>query len=243
MSIACCFIHKEVKIEIYVILHNLFKNSKFMREFTFIKCLNAEYINSLKYMRENRNKLQSEFTRPRPAYESTNLIAELGSGSIKPNLNKPPKRKSSMADSITSFGQFCCCLFSNQKNDFYQPIHRRSTTVSAYDRSYSKINILRRLKSRSASSNTFSKRNISEISFKPRAFDLESSTPNQTNLNEDTNQTNDGRLKLINEIKSTQADLDHLETQLNALNDLQNSFTNENRKKALKKKKLTQKLI
>lgn len=67
--------------------------------------------------------------------------------------------------------RFCCCLFSNQKNDFYQNGHRRSTLLSLTDNTSLAKNF-KRLRNSSSLTSFFTRKTISEKSFKTKSHKI-----------------------------------------------------------------------
>lgn len=187
-----------------VILHGLFKRLTCLQRCIRIKLLDPDYINNLKYSHENRFKSRAsidivKIKLPEPASEA------LVKPALKKELNN--RRKSSVADSVTSFGRFCCCLFSSQKNDFYQLSHRRSTASSMLDartgsRRFSKnLNFLKKFSPNNLTNNSLlAQRAMSDYSLKTKQFDENFNIENYKTI--DSNKTAEINVNL-NDISSS----------------------------------------
>ena len=156
-SIACCFIHRDVRVEIILWAFDIVKKLKCLNRSSCIKYLETEYIPKLR-RRENRKSVTPLLAKD---LQTNNHVHRNDSNHI--NLNDidrsqtkasllTAKHTSSNASFLPSFSRFsivsyrsnrkrsttsslgpetkiCCCLFANQKNDFYQNnnSHRKSS--------------------------------------------------------------------------------------------------------------------
>lgn len=97
--------------------------------------------------------------------------------------------------------RFCCCLFSNQKNDFYQNGHRRSTLLSLTDHTALSKNF-KRLRNSSSLTSFFNKKTLSEKSFKTNSHKITSQPEAVSRLN--SMNSEDSKKNLINAEKNKQ---------------------------------------
>lgn len=172
---ACCFIQKEAQIETLILVYNLLKRLKISNKFKCLKILNEEYIQNLKYSREFRSKSFHDNSRIKRSDSTVDSATDVVFSRPKIEIKKKtPKRRSSLINYSWS-NRLCCCLFSNQKNDFYQNGHRRSTLLSLTDHNALAKN-LKRLKNSSSLTNFFNKKTTLEKSPKTKCHRIRTQT-------------------------------------------------------------------
>ena len=141
-SIACCFIHRDVRVEIVLWAFDILKKFKCLKQLNCIKYLETEYIPKLRH-RENRKSVTPLLAKEIQNNNNNHSNHSNMNGSQTKSSLLTAKHTSSNASFIPSFARFsissyrssrkrstasslgpetkiCCCLFANQKNDFYQ---------------------------------------------------------------------------------------------------------------------------
>jgi hypothetical protein len=124
-----------------------------------ISCLSNEYIYELKHSRERRSSVYSrsysmnaderlrtnEINPPPPPSGKTrtrNSITFLDTGEEAqfhlPSTSSVSSRKAinprrTSFEAYSTYNRICCCLFTNQKNDFHSNGHRRSVISFSFD--------------------------------------------------------------------------------------------------------------
>ena len=157
VSIACCFIQREVQIEILLSVISLIKRLKCCRSLKCIRYLENNFIPSLRLNDKRAAQTSHAKTKPKivndAKYElrrsSTNMLLDF---EYKPNdfkrftslransnannqsrvITRQPskfKMRSKSTDSKSSdvIRKICCCLLTNQKNDFHQNSSRKQS--------------------------------------------------------------------------------------------------------------------
>nr|QVK45720.1 G protein-coupled receptor [Proales similis] len=139
VSFFCCFIQKEARVELCVIIVKFFE--KLGCSFRCLPCANAEQ--ELIYgAREERSR--SQFS---------SIYSRKESSISKFNFQR--RRRTSMAqESRSFFHRLCSCISSTHKNDFYQTSSSRRSNASAHD-----------LRSRRSRTSFFSRASILERLF------------------------------------------------------------------------------
>ncbi|RNA31080.1 Vasoactive intestinal polypeptide [Brachionus plicatilis] len=155
-SVACCFVQKEAQIETLILVYNI---------------LDEEYIRSIKYSREFRSRSIHENTRIKRSDSTVDSATDVIFNRPKIEIKRMNSRRRSSVVMYNWSSRFCCCLFSNQKNDFYQNGHRRSTLLSLTDNTSLAKNF-KRLRNSSSLTSFFTRKTISEKSFKTKSHKI-----------------------------------------------------------------------
>lgn len=162
-SVACCFIQKEAQIETLILIYNLFRRLKISNKFKCLKIFDEEYITNLKYSREFRSKSCHDNSRIKRLDSTVDSATDVFFSRPKIEIKKMNSKRRSSLINYSWSNRLCCCLFSNQKNDFYQNGHRRSTLLSLTDHTALAKN-LKRLRNSSSLTSFFHKKTNSEKS-------------------------------------------------------------------------------
>jgi hypothetical protein len=120
ISFACCFIHRDVQIEILVCIYQIACKLKLNKLCPCFKCFNVENISELRRRTRGLSTTNPSLNSKRTSGVSLNSSCK--------------SRKQSTASSSKSFEKrLFPCLFAHDKNDFYEIQQARRSLLNNHD--------------------------------------------------------------------------------------------------------------